>query len=458
MEKYPDTKGKFSEEAYVSHIKEKYRIINYAESFYVYANGYYENYNEKKFKVFLKDEIMPGQRTTANVNKLYEALSIEHGIHISNDDPRIEPKEWICFKNCLYNPYTCATQPHTPNIIYLTQRPFNYNPDAEIDDLTQSFFENCVKGYEGAEKDKARELLFQVIGVVLSSIRPKAFVFIQGRKKDTGKSSFCGVIQKLLGDKNYSSVPIELMTEAGFSLSTMIGKPANIVTETSNETLRNAHITFLKKVTGGANETVHINIKGVTPQEVILKTFLIFAGNNMPECWSNGNMDAFIERLILIDFIGQLTDEEKIQDIAERLNYEYIILEAMKALNRFVQANNAFTIPNSVKEHRKKLKNSNPVNGFLDDCDLSDSLYQVHAKTLFEIFNKWCNDNGCPTNMSNISFNKRLEENGVLKAEKKIRETEGNQSPYIGFIGIKPPSDYHIKYLAGWGTSQNTVK
>lgn len=433
-------------ESMTEKLKKKYKIIYYLEAFYLYKDGYYQRQEEKKFLSLLKSELPKGHKDYSTAKSIYDSLSIEEGIILDKDDTRIEPKELINFKNHLYNPITGDTLPHTSDLIFFTQTPHNYNPKAEINDITKHLFNNFIKGYSKDDQEKIIELIFQLIGVALSNDRTfKNFFFIQGLP-NTGKSTLLGLIMKILGTGMYSAIPINDLNEQKTSLFRIMDKKANILTETTSKKLNDEVITTMKKLTGGSSEVISCKIKYQNDIEVKSRALLIFAGNNVPELWSEGDLTAFIDRMILIDFRGQLKDEDKIDNILEMVNYEYIIAESMRAFERFIKNNKVFTIPSVVIENRKKMKNDNPISAFVSECSVVPD-YKIHSNSLFEMFQQYCCDNGYPypEDKYKITFNKKIEEIGYEK--KKVRETEGKNVSYIGFIGLKPPQEYLEPYF-----------
>lgn len=435
-------------------IKSKHKIVYYAGAFYLYKDGYYQKQENKKFKSLIKSELPIGYRDYNNVIKIFDTLSIDEQVILDTNDLRIEPIELICFKNCIYNLLTNITRPHTSNIIFFTQIPHSYNPIAKTNNMTEHLFNNFIKGYSEEDKTKMLELIYQVIGVALSNDRTmKNFFFIQGIK-DTGKSTLLGLIKRILGEGMYSSIPIKDLRESGTSLSTIIGKKANILTETTAGASNDDVITTLKKLTGGCEETISCKIKFKSDVEVISRALLIFAGNSVPSLWSEGDLNAFIDRMILVDFKGQIKDEEKIANILEQVNYEYIIAEAIRAYNKFITSNRIFTVPSIVIEHRNRLKNDNPVASFINECSRVND-YKIHAKTLFLMFQEYCAKNACSNNISQITFTKKIEGLGFTKD--KVKETEGDKRAYVDFTGLKPPKEYLESYLnkvKSWSLSQ----
>jgi len=435
-------------------IKKNDKVVYYLGAFYLYKDGYYQRQGEDIFLSNIKAILSDEYKDYETANRIYKSLKIEKGIILDKDDIRIEPKHLICFKNCLYNPFTGETAPHTSDLIFFTQTPHNFNLSAETDDITEHLFNNFIQGYDADDKIKLRELLFQTIGVALSNDRTfKNFFYIQG-KPNTGKSTYCGLIQRILGNGMFSAIPMNALNESGTDLYRIADKKANIITETTSKSPNDDVITTMKKLTGGSEEVISCRIKYQNTVEVKSRALLIFAGNSVPSFCSGGDLSAFIKRMILIDFRGQIKDEDKIDNILDKINNEYIIAEAMRAFKRFTDNNKRFTIPSVVVENREKIKNDNPVNAFISECSLVSD-YKIHAKTLFYMFGRYCTLNAYSNGISQISFNKKIEQEGFIK--KKVKETDGDKRSYEGFVGLKPPKEFLDPHIEAFKSKKAKV-
>jgi P4 family phage/plasmid primase-like protien len=423
------------------------KLFHYSGKFFLYEDNYYKDIDESiKHKIFRL--INPQEITSNMVNEVIALLRINPAFLLDETQYDIEPARYINFNNGILDLYKRELIPHTPDIIFFSKIPYNYNPNAEIDDITEKLINNFVKSDNADESDRKRKMIFEYTGVIISNIRGlKNFIFILGLK-DTGKSTYCGLIMRLIGNGNYSSLPLDDLTEKSFYLNEIVGKKANIITETDDTPLKD--ITTLKKLTGGLDEKISCHIKYVqNPQQITPRAMLIFAGNTIPPLWNNGDKKAFIERMIPIKFESPVEESDKIKDILDKINMEYIIKESIERLYAFVDNNYVFTQPaQSATMRNEILKAEDIIRVFVDDCDLSDKEHKIYTASLYKIFEAWADRNGYSTKeISSNIFTRRLKNIIGDDKHKKVSINGGNS--LWGFTGIIPPT---AESIGCWGT------
>jgi P4 family phage/plasmid primase-like protien len=370
------------------HIKQNNIIRFYQGSFKMYSDGYYKTFDMPSF-VYM--EIPEHLRSNKIAEQVTLDLQLDTDLLINDKD--VAGGQYICFKNGVYDLKTRELTKHSSDRIFVSQIPHNYNPNAAPDEITESFLQNCC----GSDVQQ-RKLLLEMIGVTLSDVRSfKYWFFIQGAK-DTGKSTFCGLLQKLLtdvdGTKHYSALPLNALDEDEFGLAEVLGKKANIVTDTANDPIKN--LTTIKKLTGGAYEELNCKVKyGIKTAKGVSKAILIFAGNDIPMLWTKGDKTAFLERMILLRFGIVVAKQNQIAGLVDKLDYEYLIRIGVETLHEFIDNNYVFTEPESVVENRQDVlfESDNIYKFFRDACSLTKGEC-FHIAEAYQIFMYWCFENG----------------------------------------------------------------
>lgn len=370
------------------YIKQNNIIRIYQGDFRIYENGYYRQMDMTSFVYMEMPEDLRSSKTAEQVT---QDLMLDTEIILN--DKETAGEEYICFKNGVYDIRTKQLTEHNSERVFVSQVPHNYNPKAMPDATTESFLTNCC------EADvKQRKLLLEIIGVTLSDVRSfKYWFFIQG-VKDTGKSTFCGVLQRVLtdedGTKHFSALPLNALDEDEFGLAEVLGKKANIVTDTSNDPIKN--LTTIKKLTGGAYEELNCKVKyGVRNAKGVSKAILIFAGNDIPKLWAKGDKTAFLERMILLRFNIVVPKEKQIAGLVEKLDFEYLIKLGIEALHEFIDNNYIFTESESVINDRQEvLFESDNVYKFFKDACIVTPGEKVHIAHAYKIFMNWAYENG----------------------------------------------------------------
>jgi phage/plasmid-associated DNA primase len=181
---------------------------------------------------------------------------------------------------------------------------------------------------------------------------------------------------------------------------------------------------------------------------------LIFAGNSIPPIWNGGDKKAFVERMIPVQFESPVADKDKIPNILDKINMEYIIKEAVARLYAFLENNKVFTQPRQSRTMRHDiLSDADILHAFVEDCDTSDKGYKIHTKNFYEVFKVWAEANGHSSKeISQNLFTRRLKEMGQGMGFVGKKVAINGTCSLAGFVGIKPPS---LESLGYWGTVCN---
>ncbi len=386
-------------------------LINIFGELREYQGGYYKPFDAEAYAYSLMPEGLKSYKHAETVKK---NLLLEPSIRRTETD--IADKKYICFKNCVYNVETGETTKHTSDMVFVSQIPHNFDEQAERCELTETFLQNITNG-----DNELRQLLLQIIGAVISGYRDfKAWFYFYGAK-DTGKSTFLRIIQRLLtsdnGTQNYTSIPLErLQNSHDFGLYTLFTVNANIVTETNPAPIRND--TILKALTGGGSETMTVQRKYSEDITGTPKTMLLFAGNGEPpETWTN-NSDkmSFLSRMFPIEFANVVPKEKQIIGIEDKINYSYLINLALAELREFIKNGQQFIETTAVLEKRKQLyEDADLVAKFAEEEIVICINSYLPVNEVYQRFKQWLVDGGQIDNIDKCSipiktFGKRLRE------------------------------------------------
>jgi putative DNA primase/helicase len=422
-----------------------FRLFYYSSKFFLYEDNYYKEINiENRLYEYIAS---PETISTNLIKEVKGLLQMNPAFLLDESKYEIEPERYINFQNGILDLEQREIIPHTPDIIFFSKIPYDYEPRTPAHEMTEKLIQNFIQSDNPEEEQRKRRMLFEYLGVIISNIRgQKNFLYLLG-EKDTGKSTFCGLIMRLLGKGNYSALPINDLKEDGFYLHQTIGKKANILTETDDAPLKS--ITTLKKLTGGKDEEISCHVKyAPNLQQITPRIMLIFAGNSIPPLWNSGDKKAFLDRMIVVKFESPVADKDKVPNILDKISMKYIVREAVDRLYGFIDNNMVFTQPAQSKAIRNDLLGAEDVvYAFVQDCDLSDKRYKIHTATLYRIFQTWASQNAYNVDKitSNL-FTRRLKE--IIGADKNKKVSINGSPSLIGFTGIKPPS---AESLGVWG-------
>lgn len=263
---------------------------------------------------------------------------------------------------------------------------------------------NFLKSSLENNKDKIN-LLFEIIGYLLSdfSNAKKAFVFIG--KPHSGKSLLTKMITNIIGRENVSSIPLHKLGER-FSNSELSTHKLNINAELDASPL--TKIGNFKAIVG--NDFISAEFKGKDLFSFQCKTKLLFAGNYMPEVKDVETTQAFVDRLVFLIFNKSTPKEEIDYDLEEKLMKEidYIFSLSMDRLRDLLNNNFQFTIPEDSQKFLNEYSNrQNHISEFIEEMCILNEEAKIHVKNLYNTYSKFCEEN-CVTAYNPTKFNEYI--------------------------------------------------
>lgn len=364
-----------------------------------------------------------------DLNKAKRAEVLAYLDILIRENTQPEDANFIAFKNGLYSLEDDELIPFTPEHIVVNRIDHNFNP-AAYSEIADTMLNNVA-----CDDAEIRALLEETIGYCFYRRNELGKAFILIGDKRNGKSTYISLIEKLLGDRNTSSLDLGELGDR-FKTAELFGKLANLGDDIGDEFIANPAI-FKKLVTG---DRVSVERKGKDPFEFNNYAKFLFSANNIPRI--KDKTGAVQRRLIIIPFNATfseyLPDGTKNPKFNPYIKYqlmtdatmEYLIQLGVKGLKR-VLVNHSFTIPAKVKAQLEEYEeNNNPVLGFFKECD--DEAFQIEyapTKDVYKRYQEYCLENSL-TPMGNIEFSKQVK----LLKQLKIVDKKINGKKYRIFV------------------------
>lgn len=364
-----------------------------------------------------------------DLNKAKRAEVLAYLDILIRENTQPEDANFIAFKNGLYSLADDELIPFTPEHIVVNRIDHNFNP-AAYSEIADTMLNNVA-----CDDAEIRALLEETIGYCFYRRNELGKAFILIGDKRNGKSTYISLIEKLLGDRNTSSLDLGELADR-FKTAELFGKLANLGDDIGDEFIANPAI-FKKLVTG---DRVSVERKGKDPFEFNNYAKFLFSANNIPRI--KDKTGAVQRRLIIIPFNATfseyLSDGAKNPKFNPYIKYqlmtdatmEYLIQLGVKGLKR-VLVNHSFTIPAKVKAQLEEYEeNNNPVLGFFKECD--DEAFQIEyapTKDVYKRYQEYCLENSL-TPMGNIEFSKQVK----LLKQLKIVDKKINGKKYRIFV------------------------
>ena len=359
-------------------ICQKYAIIFSGNTFFQYTRGCYKKISEEELKKIILLET--GDLISKfKINEICSFIEI-HG-HIK--ESALNNQAFLNLNNGLLNLYDFKLEPHSP-IIYST---IQLNVGYQITSKCLKWTRTLREIFEGDEEKIC--LLQEFFGLCLTSETKyeKALVLIG--EGANGKSVILYILQKLLGEDNYSAIPLEKFNNTHYTAN-LFGKLANISIETNAKSEVYDSV-FKATVSGDQIEADH---KFGRPFKFSPICKLVFALNNMPRV--DDKTDAFFRRLIIIRFNKCFSELEQNKNLKFELLEELdgILLWSLEGLER-LRERGYFSLPESVQDEIEEYKkDNNNVLLFVEDtCQLKPES-TITKGYLYDSYSSWCLKNG----------------------------------------------------------------
>ena len=317
-------------------------------------------------------------------SKRSEVLDMINILLEEKDNKKYAKPNYIAFRNGIYDLNTDKLLDFSPDIVITNQIPWNYNPNANNQEITQ-----ILNNWVGND-EKTRLLLEEGIGMCMYRSNKISSCFMLTGEKDNGKSTFINLLKALLGLNNVSSVSLHNL-EKRFYPAAIVGKLANLGDDIGNEYITKTE-NFKKLVTG---DTIQMENKGKTPFDYDNYGKLIFNANETPRIYDPTGA-VVDKRIIMIPFDMTYTKINKDPELSNKFSenqdmMETLILIGIAGIKRVLK-NKGFTESekSNLCKADYKLKND-PIEQFLQEHDRSEfinepvdkfhSEYRIYCET-----------------------------------------------------------------------------
>lgn len=393
----------FSHNEFGDELIETYHIITVNNQLYVYEDGYYQQ--DEKIIERKMIELFPAIKQTQRAEVL---AYIRIKTHIRSEDLKVKPYI-INLKNTRYDIRSGKCLEFSPDVIEFDRIPVTYDPSAYCADLDKMLNRVFLGDRE------VINLFEEMVGACLLKRNSYQKAFILIGSGSNGKSTILDMIEEFLGPRNYSSLPLEKVTDR-FNMAELENRLANIGDDIDNVTIRDSGT--LKKMISG--ESITVERKGERPFKLSPYATHIYSANAIPRSFDKS--DGFYRRWLFIPFNAKFSSEDPDYDplIEEKITTDnalsYLLNIGIRGATRLIKRGR-FTEPASVKEALEHYKTENSTTlSWIDDKALDvDYFLDNSTDKLYADFTDWCKLSGIKS--GNITGKKTFYKEIVYKFE-----------------------------------------
>lgn len=401
--------------------------------FYNPDSGLYTNSERILNKLILAVDNTTQERNRREIKKW---LTLEAQPLTLNKDKNLIP-----VGNGIFNKKTNKLIKYSPDFIFTTKVATDYTTKS----ITEPTFNNWSLSNwfkELADNDPQKELLLWQL--VATTVQNKfnsnvLFCLIDNEQGRTGKSTFEQLLMNLVGEDNYTALKLAQFDD-DFLLAQAYG--ASLIIGDDNPPLKYIDDgSTLKSVI--TNELVLINPKGMTPFSAKFNTTVVQSMNAFPRF--RDTTGGLYRRFRLIKFNHKYPDTPAGRKIKDEYIYNKELLQWL--LKKSLTIDTSIII--DTKESQEMVSDiqleSDIVRSFVVDLVNDFTSTRIPVKFLYQLFNKYVEDNHNSTKMTQNTFTRRIK---PILEEQGFNYDRKNKAPlnYFKKDDAKLLLEYGLKY------------
>lgn len=327
------------------------------------------------------------------------------------EDVDRQAKDIINVKNGMLDWRTGQLAPHDPKYISTIQIPVAWDPEAKSEKL-DAFLKMVLP-------EDAISLVEEYTGYMMIPDTAMTKCLVLVGEGGNGKSTFLGLLEYLIGERNISYYSLHNLTEERFAAAGLIGKLANCYDELEAKALENTGV--FKQIVGG--NPIKAEEKGKAP--FYFKPFcrMVFATNQMPR--ATDRSQAYFDRFLFVEFKRRIRDtggEVKRYEAvlaAEPGLLSALLVRTVAGLRR-LSSRTRFVLPKSSTEALEEYqRDCNSAYDFLRECcQMDDPNGWISGPLLYERYRMWSEESGRKP-MSSREFNRTVRGANVREVRHK---------------------------------------
>ena len=428
--------------------EEGYKLVHYADDFFVYEGTHYEVIEEQTIRsqlyTFLDKCKKSGKEGTlasfnpapATVSAALDAIkSLVHLQNHANTKPPIwlasyanskpDASKLVSLQNGIFHLEDSILIPHSQGFFTQNALPFDYDP-AAVSPVWEQFLQSLWP-----EDQDSIDTLQEMFGYILSGdTKQQKFFNLIGPRR-SGKGTINKVLVSLLGQHNTVAPELGELCDA-FGLQPWLGKLLASYTDARPpERGRSAVVSQLLRIVGG--DTITVNRKNKESWNGYLPTRIVVYSNEVLQLTENSN--ALTGRMIVLKMTRSFFNKED-TDLSHKLEQELsgVFNWAMDGLKRRVARGGHFLQPASGKEYLDLMSEiGNPIGSFIDDILVIGNGGTVPKDDVFACYKRWAIHRSIPPG-TELAFKRRflaaIQEHDVRS--EIVRSGENRTHVYIG--------------------------
>lgn len=394
---YYDDTGKFMVKDMAEHVMSRnhYITMEDTQDIYYYYNGRYVQMGER----VIARTVQATLQNASSKHVIDETINYIQNENVVSRKAITNDITKINLLNGVYDIETDTLLPHDPDVIFITQLPIKYNPDATCPTI-EKFMIDVMQPDDITA-------MYEFIGYcMIPDTRLQRSVMLVGHGAN-GKSVLLGLIGQFIGHDNVSGESLHQLENDQYSIAELYGKLVNIFPDLAEQNIYKNEA--FKMLTG--NEDNGMRARRIYGQPFKFKNTarLIFSANKPPSVTTDDNY-AYFRRWMIFEFLNTFSGDDADKDIINKLTTEQelsglfnLVIKSLKQLLN--KEDYSYDKENAETERIYRLK-SDPIALFSKEMVVgSDD--DCRKMVMYDAYTKWCNENAIEVKAENV-FAKRF--------------------------------------------------
>jgi len=389
-----------------------------ARPFFYDRNRIWWMWNEREYRWHMVDEVdlmvaldswtRVESEKPAFKHSLMEGLKKQGRISL----PTEPPKTWIQFEDTLVDIGNNRHYEASPKYLITNPIPWRLGLTDKTPTIDRLFKDWVVGGSQDASYIIT---LHEIAAFCLLTDYPLHRIICLIGSGCNGKGSFIRLLEKFVGQGNYTSSDIHALSSRPFESAKLYRKLLCTMGEIDKAVFRKTSL--LKRLTG--QDTIGFEIKRKNPFDGLNYAKIVIATNTLPE--TTDKSDGFFRRWLIVDFPNKFEEKGDVLKEIPDLEFENLATKSIRVLPALL-ARGRFTNEGDIDERRQRYeKRSNMLDDFIHEYFDNDANHSLVYTEVYERYLDYLKAQGL-RHQSKVEFSKALGERGYEVRKKRYPE------------------------------------
>ena len=318
------------------------------------------------------------------------------------NEPKQAPKTWIQFQDTIVDIQNMDEFQASPEYFVTNPIPWQLGESDDTPTIDKIFRDWTV----GGDQDESYvNTLHEIAAFCLLMDYPLHRIICLIGTGCNGKGSFIRLLERFVGESNYTSSDIHMLSNRVFETAKLYRKLLCTIGEIDKAIFRKTSL--LKRLTG--QDTIGFEIKRKNPFDGHNYAKIVIATNSLPE--TTDKSDGFYRRWLIVDFPNKFEEKGDVVQSIPDIECENLARRSTKTLQRLLKRGH-FTNEGSIDQRRQRYeKRSNMLDVFLEEYTDEHVDRALVYGEFYDRFTDYLKSQGL-RQQSKVEFSKALKERG----------------------------------------------